>query len=157
MLEASPHVRAVFRGIKEYSSSENAALVILDRFRPPALPKVDSIWIDPPAGGSPIPVRKTVSQAPLTRWHSEHPLGEGLRSKDLTLESATVFEAAPDDIRIAEVEAGPVIVARPGKPKNRGDRIPSGAARPCATSWRRRSCSPTRCAGWRRIFSAAGS
>ena len=27
------------------------------------------------------------------------------------------IEAAPDDIKIAEVEEGPVIVARPGKPK----------------------------------------
>ena len=62
-------------------------------------------------------MRKTLTHVKLTRWHSEHPLGEGLRSKDLTLDSATVFEAAPDDIKIAEVEAGPVIVARPGKPK----------------------------------------
>ena len=92
-----------------------ATLVILDRFRPPSPPKVDSIWIDPPAGASPIPVRKTVSNVKVTRWNSETSLGEGLRSKDLTLQSATVFEAAPDDIKIAEVEAGPVIVARPGK------------------------------------------
>src|SRR5262249_23127420 len=46
-----------------------------------------------------------------------HPIGEGSRRKDLTIETATVLEAALDDIRIAEVEAGPVIVARPGKPK----------------------------------------
>jgi hypothetical protein len=44
-------------------------------------------------------------------------LGEGLRSKDLTLESGLALEAAPDDIKIAEVQEGPVIVARPGKPK----------------------------------------
>jgi hypothetical protein len=44
-------------------------------------------------------------------------LGEGLRSRDLSLESGLVLEAAPDDIKIAEVEEGPVIVARPGKPK----------------------------------------
>ena len=117
MLEASPHVRAVFHPTAEYSASQTAALVIIDRFRPPSPPTVDSIWIDPPAAGSPIPIRRTVTQAKLTSWHSEHSLGEGLRSKDLKLDSATVFEAAPDDIRIAEVEAGPVIVARPGKPK----------------------------------------
>ena len=33
------------------------------------------------------------------------------------MEKATVFEAAPTDERIGEVQAGPVIVARPGKPK----------------------------------------
>jgi len=117
ILEANAHVRAVYRGVAEYAATRDAALVILDRFRPPSRPLVDSIWIDPPAGGSPIPVRKTATQVKLTRWHSEHPLGEGLRSKDLHLESATVLEAAPDDIKIAEVESGPVIVARPGKPK----------------------------------------
>ena len=46
-----------------------------------------------------------------------HPLGAGLRTKDFRLESASVFEAAPEDLKIGEVESGPVIVARPGKPK----------------------------------------
>src|SRR5262249_41584940 len=41
----------------------------------------------------------------------------GLRTQDLHLDSATVFGAAPDDIKIAEVDGGPIIVARPGKPK----------------------------------------
>jgi len=117
ILEANPHVRAEYRSVAQYAATRDAALVILDRFRPPSAPLVDSIWIAPPAGGSPIPLRTTVAQVKLTHWHSEHPLGEGLRSKDLHLESATVLEAAPDDIKIAEVEAGPVIVARPGKPR----------------------------------------
>jgi hypothetical protein len=117
ILEANPHVRPVFRRVAEYSAAEHTGLVILDRFHPPSPPAVDSIWIEPPAGGSPVLVRQTLTHVKLTRWHSEHPLGEGLRSKDLTLDSATVLEAAPDDIKIAEVEAGPVIVARPGKPK----------------------------------------
>ena len=69
------------------------------------------------AGGSPVPVRARVSDAPLTQWLADHPLGAGLRAKDLRLESASVFEAAPDDLKIAEVAEGPVIVARPGKPK----------------------------------------
>lgn len=117
MLEANPRVHAVFRSPAEYSAKPDAALMILDRFRPPAPPAVDSIWIEPPAGGSPIPIRKTVSHVKLTRWHTENQLGEGLRSKDLVIDSGLVLEAAPDDIRIAEVDAGPVIVARPGKPK----------------------------------------
>ena len=117
MLEANPHVRAVFRAPSEYTAKQDAGLVILDQFRPPSPPVVDSIWIDPPAGGSPIPIRKQVNNVRLARWHSENSLGEGLRSKDISLESATVLEAAPSDIKIAEVEAGPVIVARPGKPK----------------------------------------
>ena len=42
-----------------------AGLVILDRFIPPQRPAADSIWIDPPAAGSPIPVRDTVADVPF--------------------------------------------------------------------------------------------
>jgi hypothetical protein len=117
VLAASPHVAATFRTPAEYTAQDPAALVILDRFRPPAPPQSDSIWIDPPAGGSPVPVRARVTDAPLNHWLTDHPLGTGLRAKDFRLESTSVFEAAPDDLKIGEVDQGPVIVARPGKPK----------------------------------------
>ena len=117
VLAASPQVVATFHAPSEYSAQAPGSLVILDRFRPPTPPQADSIWIDPPAGGSPVPVRARVSDAPLTHWLTDHPLGAGLRAKDLRLESTSVFEAAPDDLKIAEVAEGPVMVARPGKPK----------------------------------------
>ncbi len=117
VLAASPQVVATFRAPAEYTAHDPAALVILDRFHPPAPPQSDSIWIDPPSPGSPVPVRAHVSDAPLTRWLTDNPLGAGLRAKDLRLESASVFEAATDDLKIAEVAEGPVIVARPSKPK----------------------------------------
>ena len=67
--------------------------------------------------GSPIPVRTTVEQAPFQGWDAGSPETAGLRTKDFKLEKTLVFEAAPGDERIGEVEAGPVIVARAGKPK----------------------------------------
>jgi len=117
VLEADPRVSAIFRPTAQYAPRPEAGLVILDRFQPPAPPVVDAIWIDPPAGRSPIAVRRRLQNARLTAWHGGHPLGAGLRTRDVSLESAAVFEAAPGDIRIAECEAGPVIVARPGKPR----------------------------------------
>jgi von Willebrand factor type A domain/Aerotolerance regulator N-terminal len=117
LLAASPQVEAAFRDPSQYTAQGKEALIILDGFRPSTLPAVDSIWIDPPSADSPIPVRSHVSNAPLTEWLAANPLGAGLHTKDLRLESASVFEAAPDDLKIAEVEDGPVIVARPGKPK----------------------------------------
>ncbi len=117
VLSANPQVAATFRSPAEYRAQDPASLVILDRFHPPAPPQTDSIWIDPPAGGSPVPIRASVSDARLTHWLSDNPLGSGLRASDLRLESASVFETAPDDLRVAEVAEGPVIVARPGKPK----------------------------------------
>ncbi len=117
VLAASPQVSATFRPPSEYSDQPADSLVILDRFRPPAPPLGDSIWIDPPAAGSPVPVRARVTDVPFAHWLADNPLGAGLRTKDFRLESASVFEAAPDDLKIGEVESGPVIVARPGKPK----------------------------------------
>src|SRR5882672_8582581 len=61
ILEANPHVRAVFRTVAEYSPARGPGLVILDSFGPPSPPVVDSIWIEPPPGGSPIPIRKTLA------------------------------------------------------------------------------------------------
>ncbi len=117
VLAASHRVNAVFRPPSAYRPNDGSQLVILDRFHPPARPEVDSIWIDPPAAGSPIPVASRVTDAPFLQWHPHDPLARGLRTKDFRLQAASVFRCAPDDIRIGEVRDGPVIVARPGKPR----------------------------------------
>ncbi len=116
VLSATPGVAAVYRQPEEYRADDRG-LVILDHFIPPQRPAADSIWIDPPAQGSPVLIRSTVEQAPFERWDTGNPLAAGLRAKDFKLEKASVFETAPADLRIGEVAAGPVIVARPGKPK----------------------------------------
>jgi hypothetical protein len=117
VLAASPQVVATFRSPADYTAAPAGALIILDRFHPSQPPQVDSIWIDPPADGSPVPVRTQVKDAPFVSWLNDQPIGAGLRTKDFRLQSASVFEASPDDFKVGEVEAGPVIVARPGKPK----------------------------------------
>jgi hypothetical protein len=116
VLSATPRVAATYRRPSEYRPSD-AGLVILDRFIPPERPSADSIWIDPPAQGSPVPVRTTVENAAFAGWDSSQPAAAGLRTKDFKLAKATVFEAAPSDSKIGSVEAGPVVVARPGTPK----------------------------------------
>lgn len=117
VLTANPDVEPVFRKPSEYQPAADADIVILDRFSPPAPPSVDTIWIEPPPERSPVRLHTTVSGVPLARWRSDHPLAAGIRAKDLRLDSAQVYEPEPDDIAVAEVEAGPVIVARNGKPK----------------------------------------
>jgi hypothetical protein len=116
ILSASPRVAAVYRKPDAYRPDDHG-LVILDRFIPPSRPAADSIWIDPPALGSPVPVRTSVEQAAFSGWDSTHPAAAGLHAKDFKLERASVFETGAGDARIGEVAAGPVIVARPGKPK----------------------------------------
>jgi hypothetical protein len=113
VLSASPNITPVFRAPAAYDSRAKADVVVLDRFAPPEQPAVASIWIDPPAQESPIRVKTTVYAAKLTQWTSNHDLGTGLRTKDLEFETATVFAPSPDDIPIASVNSGPVILARP--------------------------------------------
>jgi hypothetical protein len=114
---AIPRVHAIFRPVADYRAEANSGLVILDRFHPPSPPVGNAIWIEPPTEASPIPVRAKLENVPFDRWCSDNALCAGLRAKDLRLASTYVFEAAPDDIRIAQVGAGPVIVARAGKNK----------------------------------------
>jgi hypothetical protein len=115
VLAATPRLTAVYRKPAEYRA-DDAGLVILDRFIPPQRPAADSIWIAPPAGGSPVPVRKTVENVPFAHWDTGHPAAAGLRARDFKLERASVFETVSDDA-VGEVDAGPVVVARAGKPK----------------------------------------
>ena len=116
VLSANPRVIASYKGPAEYRFTVQG-LVILDGFIPPQRPQTDSIWIDPPAPGSPISVRTSVEQAAFAGWDPTNPVAAGLRAKDFKLERTLVFGPAPGDVRIGSVEAGPVMVARPGKPK----------------------------------------
>jgi hypothetical protein len=116
-ISAIPRVHAIFRPVTEYRVEPAGGLVILDRFRPPQPPASNAIWIVPPEGASPIPVRAKLEGVPFERWCGENPLCAGLRTKDLRLASTYVFEAAPHDVNIGQVRNGPVIVARAGKNK----------------------------------------
>jgi hypothetical protein len=115
VLSATPRLTAVYRKPSEYRAGD-AGLVILDRFVPSQRPTADSIWIAPPADGSPIAVKKTVENVPFGHWDSGHPTAAGLRAKDFKLEKASVFDVAAGDA-VGEVDAGPVIAAQAGKPK----------------------------------------
>lgn len=109
-LDADPRVTAEFRKRTEYAPG-NDGLVILDRLRPEPAPHGNTLWIDPPER-SPIPVKERVSEPEDLRWAPDQPLSAGLREKDLQIPSTAVLETGTSDIRVAEVERGPVIAAR---------------------------------------------
>ncbi|MGA3204833.1 MAG: VWA domain-containing protein [Bryobacteraceae bacterium] len=116
-LISSNQVDANFESPAKYDPQVKADIVILDRFAPRQRPNVSSIWIEPPAAGSPIPVKGTRTGVKLDSWRTDTPLGAGLRTKDVLLASAEIFNAAAGDIPVAESTEGPLIVARPGSPK----------------------------------------
>jgi hypothetical protein len=120
---AIPGIEAKFLPVSSYQADARAApgaasgIVLLDHFAPPSLPAGQSIWVEPPADRSPIPVQSTEQKARLNQWQADHPLGAGLRARDIELASAQIFRPAPGDIVVARSDAGPLIVARPGNPK----------------------------------------
>jgi hypothetical protein len=117
LISSSSQVDAVFESPSKYSPDVKADIVVLDRFAPKDRPKVSSIWIEPPAAGSPIPVKATRTAVKLDSWRTDTPLGAGLRAKDVQLASAEIFTIAPGDIPVAESSEGPLIVGRLGSPK----------------------------------------
>ncbi len=109
----SSHVNAMFKTTSQYKP-ETSGLVVLDRFHPQSPPHGDSLWIDPPPMGSPIPVRTRVDHPGPIRWAADQSIAAGLRTKDARPDTTTVFEAAPSDLKIGVIDEGPVIVARTG-------------------------------------------
>ncbi len=119
LFTSNPQVDAVFESPNKFDpdakiGAVKADVVVLDRFAPPSAPHAASIWIQPPASGSPVPVKATRTGIKLDQWHPETTLGAGLRTRDVTLESAELFTPAAGDITVAETADGPVIVARGG-------------------------------------------
>ena len=112
LIAANPQVEATFESPDKYDPAAKADVVVLDRFIPRAAPRANSVWIEPPASGSPVAVRETKNEVKLEKWRPDTPLGEGLRTQDVTLESAEVFAPAAGDITVAESAAGPLVVAR---------------------------------------------
>lgn len=115
LFASNPQLDVVFQQPSEYDPAVKADVVVLDRFAPPTPPHSDSLWIEPPADGSPIPVKETKTNVRLEKWSTDMPLGAGLRTQEVTLESAQVFTPAPGDMVAAESAAGPLVVARESK------------------------------------------
>jgi hypothetical protein len=120
LIASNPQVEAVFELPAKYDPQAKADIVVLDRFAPPVKPKTDSIWIEPPAAGSPIPVYAGPAQVKLERWRADTALGEGLRTKDVQIESAETFTAAAGDIVVADAKDGALVVARPQSQRGQG-------------------------------------
>jgi hypothetical protein len=114
LFAANPQVDAVFEPSNKFDPAVKADVVVLDRFSNPVKPNAASIWIQPAPSASPVKVSATRTGLRLDKWHPETQLGAGLRTRDVTLESAEVLSPAPGDIVVAETTEGPVIVAKEG-------------------------------------------
>ena len=118
LIASNAQVQSTFELPAKYDPNAAADIIVFDRFAPASAPKTAaSIWIEPPAQGSPFTVRTTAERVKLDRWHADTPVGAGLNTKDAELASAQIFAVAPGDQVVAEAAQGPVVVVRPGAVK----------------------------------------
>jgi von Willebrand factor type A domain len=117
VFSAIPGIQATFLSPAKYDPKARTGIVVLDHFAPLSAPAMQSVWIEPPAQGSPIPVENIPSPVKLNQWQADHPLGAGLRTRDIELAAAESFRPAPGDITVARSDGRPLIVARPGPRK----------------------------------------
>jgi hypothetical protein len=108
---SDPRVVAEFLPKYQYRP-ENDGLIILDRFHPGERPLGNVLWIDPPADMPPVPIRERVEHPEGLRWIPDQPLTIGLRARNSQIEATSVFEQGPGTLRVAEIDKGPVVVAR---------------------------------------------
>ncbi len=111
-LASDARVAAEFYPTAQYKAeSTGGALVILHRFRPATRPQGNVLWIDPPPDTPPVAIQARVEHPEGLRWVPDQPLTVGLRARDLQIEAASVFAPSPKDMRLAEVNDGPIMVA----------------------------------------------
>ncbi len=113
LLQANHRLVAEFLRPDQYTPKPAADVMLLDQFAPPQNPAIPSLWIKPPAEHSPVPVASRGQDVTVSHWNSESSLGAGLHAKAMNLPEAEVFETFQGDIPVAEIDKGPVVVARP--------------------------------------------
>ncbi len=111
-LASDSRVFAEFHPTAQYSpESDSGSLVILHHFRPDTRPPGNVLWIDPPGDKPPVAIQSRVEHPEGLRWIPDQLLTAGLRARDVQIESSSVFAPSPKDIRLAEVNNGPIMVA----------------------------------------------
>ena len=116
LMAANPRISAAYALPESYKPGTDADVVIIDRFRPAQKPKLPTVWIAPPAEGSPLAVVKSNTSARITRWHAEHPIAHGLHTLDLKLDGATLFTQSPAAATVAEAEGGSLVSTQSNPP-----------------------------------------
>lgn len=113
LLSLNPRLAAKIYSLGEYVANPPADVAILDRFSPAVRPKIPSLWIQPPTGQSPVPVKATITEPFVSTWNPQGDLTTGLRARELPVADTEVFETFEGDTPVASAPEGPIIVARP--------------------------------------------
>ena len=111
LLEANSSLDIRFYSLHNYLGS-TAKAIVFNEFSPEVVPQSNLIYINPSIENSPVEVLRVARAQRITRWSIDHAVARGLRTRDIVLDKTLVFNPRPDDVIIAESEAGPVVIAR---------------------------------------------
>lgn len=111
-LAAHGQVQAEYLPPSAWKDDAGADVVVFDRFNPKSATKSPAIWIEPP-GDSPFRTASRIAGAKHVSWRSDHEITAGIRNRDLRLTEGQVLYANAEDVTLASVEEGPVVLLRP--------------------------------------------
>jgi Ca-activated chloride channel homolog len=113
LLGANRRLNVRYYSPGEYRREMPADVILFDQFAPSAPPPRPSLWIDPPSHNSPLPVRSVLRDKLIDGWTSEATLGRGLRSRDVHVPEAHIYQTFAGEVEIATVAGSPIAVAEP--------------------------------------------
>ena len=113
LLEANHRLSVKFYTTSGYMPDPHADVIVLDQFAPSVPPKPAALWIAPPRGRSPVPVKSVVESTVIRNWHADAALEAGLRAKETRITNAEIFQTFEGDTAIASAAEGPLVVVRP--------------------------------------------
>ena len=104
LLAANPLVEASYLSPEQYTAaSADGSLLIFDGIAPTKPEKAAALYV----------VSGTMDVA-MKSWRGDHPIANGIRSRDFKLSGAKVLSAAKGEVTVLEGETGPLLVAGPG-------------------------------------------
>lgn len=112
LIESHPLVSGRFFPPEKCDAGAGTDLLLLDGIAPPAPEAGTVVYFDVPSQRSPVAVRRIVHDVRLESWRTNHPLGAGLRTRDLRLKSASALAPAASDDVVASSEGEAFVVAR---------------------------------------------
>ena len=111
LFSANPFVQASFQPVAAYRPDAQADVFLLDGFAPKQLPEGGIIWLEPPADMK-RRADDPSSGTSTARWRVDHEICAGLHANAIQFRDADTLVRQPNDVAIAEIAAGPVILAR---------------------------------------------
>lgn len=101
LLNADRRIEARYRPAADCRPGADADLAVFDRSAPVVPWPKPALWLEPPDGKSPVPLRRIDGETAVDRWNGDHAITGGLRAADFKLASAWAVSLGAGDEPLA--------------------------------------------------------